>query len=337
MIAEGRSAALKSRARILVEEEHLKAILESLLFAAGEPVALAQLVSAIESVPREEFRNALGAMIAAGNAGGRGCVLEEVAGGYQLRTPREHAAYVRRLLASKPPRLSRPLLETVAIIAYRQPITRPEIELLRGVDCGGVLDTLTERNLVKIEGRKEAPGRPLMYATTPEFLELFGLKDLASLPDLAELRAVEVARDDPDRMPDGNGHPPDESTAPDESAGLAGEADGPVGKVEELAIDAAAERAAESAADAASEAAPFDAEQSAQEAHGPDDHHATEVVEPLAESECAADFVDEAEAPGEANFTSEPESTSEVQFAPADTAEPDQIDPAEPTESDDQD
>ena len=335
MIAEGRSAALKRRARILVEEEHLKAILESLLFAAGEPVALAQLVSAIETVPREEIRNALGAMAAAGHAGGRGCVLEEVAGGYQLRTPREHAAYVRRLLASKPPRLSRPLLETVAIIAYRQPITRPEIELLRGVDCGGVLDTLTERNLIKIEGRKEAPGRPLMYATTPEFLELFGLKDLASLPDLAELRAVEVARDDPDRMPDANGHPPDES------AGLAGEADGPLGKVEELAIDVAAdalaERAAESAADAASAAAPFDAEQSAQEARGPDDHHATEVVEPLAEAECAADFVDEAEAPGETNFTSESESASEVQFAPADAAEPDQIDPAEPTDSDDQD
>ncbi len=179
----------------MVEEERLKAILESLLFAAGEPVTLAQLVSAIESVPRDEIRRALGEMAAAYQAAGRGVALEEVAGGYQLRTPREHAAYVRRLLAAKPPRLSRPLMETVAIIAYRQPVTRPEIEQLRGVDCGGVIDTLLERSLIKIAGRKEAPGRPIVYATTPEFLELFGLKDLASLPDLEEFRAIELPRD----------------------------------------------------------------------------------------------------------------------------------------------
>src|SRR5229473_4481429 len=101
----------------------------------------------------------------------RGLVLEEIAGGFQLRTPAEHAPYLRRLLAAKPPRLTRPLLETLAIIAYRQPITGPEIEQLRGVDSSGVLDTLLDRRLVKIAGRKEAPGRPIIYATTPEFLE----------------------------------------------------------------------------------------------------------------------------------------------------------------------
>ncbi len=127
----------------------------------------------------------------------RGIVLEEVAGGYQLRTPKEHASYVRKLLAAKPPRLSRPLLETVAIVAYRQPITRPEIEQLRGVDCGGVLDTLVDRRLIKIAGRKEAPGRPIMYTTTTEFLELFGLKDLEGLPDLEELRLIETPREQP--------------------------------------------------------------------------------------------------------------------------------------------
>jgi segregation and condensation protein B len=100
---------------------------------------------------------------------------------------------VRKLLAAKPPRLSRPLLETLAIIAYRQPITRPEIEQLRGVDCGGVLDTLIERRLVKIAGRKDAPGRPMVYASTPEFLETFGLKDLEQLPDLGELREIDAA------------------------------------------------------------------------------------------------------------------------------------------------
>jgi len=176
---------------LAVEEERLKAILESLLFAAGEPVALTQLANALDNMPREAIRKALAEMATAYAAGDRGIVLEEIAGGYQLRTPKEHALYVRRLLAAKPPRLSRPLLETLSIVAYRQPITRPEIEQLRGVDSGGVLDTLLERALIKIAGRKDAPGRPMMYATTPEFLELFGLKDLENLPDLAELRALE--------------------------------------------------------------------------------------------------------------------------------------------------
>jgi segregation and condensation protein B len=176
---------------VAVEEERLKAILESLLFAAGEPVALAQLANALDNVPRDAIRKALAEMAVTYASGDRGIVLEEIAGGYQLRTPKEHALYVRRLLAAKPPRLSRPLLETLSIVAYRQPVTRPEIEQLRGVDSGGVLDTLIERSLIKIARRKEAPGRPMMYATTVEFLELFGLKDLENLPDLAEFRALE--------------------------------------------------------------------------------------------------------------------------------------------------
>jgi segregation and condensation protein B len=179
-------------------DEKLKSILESLLFAAGEPVSLTQLANALEEVPRERIRKTLSEM-AAGYAGGRrGFLLEKIAGGYQLRTPSEHAVYVRRLLSAKPPRLSRPVLETLAIIAYRQPITRPEIEQLRGVDSGGVLDTLVERNLIKIAGRKDAPGRPIMYTTTPDFLELFGLKDLESLPDLEEFRELEGLREPAD-------------------------------------------------------------------------------------------------------------------------------------------
>jgi segregation and condensation protein B len=177
-----------------VEEERLKAILESLLFAAGGPVTLAQLVTVLETVPRDTVRLALADLASTYAASGRGLVLEEVANGYQLRTAKEHAFYVRRLLAAKPPRLSRPLLETLAIIAYRQPVTRPEIEQLRGVDCGGVIDTLLERRLIKIGGRKEAPGRPLVYATTPEFLEVFSLKDIGSLPDLEEFRAIDEQR-----------------------------------------------------------------------------------------------------------------------------------------------
>jgi len=174
-----------------VEERLLKAILESLLFAAGEPVSLARLGNALESVPRDTIRQALAEMGAAYLNDGRGLVLEEVAGGYQLRTPSEHAPYIRRLLSAKPPRLSRPLLETLAIIAYRPQVTRPEIEQLRGVDTGGVLETLLDRGLIRIAGRKEAPGRPIFYETTPAFLELFGLKNLEELPDLEEFRAIE--------------------------------------------------------------------------------------------------------------------------------------------------
>jgi segregation and condensation protein B len=201
-------------AEAAMEEERLKAILESLLFAAGEPVALAHLANALDNVPREEIRKALAEMTTTYATGGRGIVLEEVAGGYQLRTPKEHAFYVRRLLSAKPPRLSRPLLETLSIVAYRQPITRPEIEQLRGVDTGGVIETLLERGLVKVAGRKDAPGRPIMYATTAEFLELFGLKDLESLPDLEEFRALEGLSDSP----------PPGAAAPVEATASAGEA-----------------------------------------------------------------------------------------------------------------
>ena len=174
-----------------MDEAHLKSILESLLFAAGEPVSLARLAAVFDDIPRATVQKTLAAMAAEYGAENRGIVIEEVAGGYQMRTPKEYAAHVRKLLATKPPRLSRPLMETVAIIAYRQPITRPEIEQLRGVDTGGVLETLLERRMIKIAGRKEAPGRPMVYATTDEFLEIFGLKDLESLPDLSEFREIE--------------------------------------------------------------------------------------------------------------------------------------------------
>ena len=176
-----------------MEEERLKSILESLLFAAGEPVSVARLSAALDDLPKGEIQKALSEMTTDYAAQNRGLTLEEVAGGFQLRTVKEHAQYVRRLLAARPPRLSKPLLETVAIIAYRQPISRPELEQLRGVDSGGVLETLLEKRLIKIAGRKEAPGRPMIYATTPEFLETFGLKDLDALPDLKEFQEIERA------------------------------------------------------------------------------------------------------------------------------------------------
>jgi segregation and condensation protein B len=236
----------EDQAETQVQEERLKAILESLLFAAGEPVTLTQLANALESVPREQIRRALAEMATAYSSGGGGLVLEEVAGGYQLRTPREHALYVRRLLAAKPPRLSRPLLETLAIVAYRQPVTRAEIEQLRGVDTGGVLDTLTERGLIKIAGRKDAPGRPIIYASTQEFLELFGLKDLESLPDLEEFRELEALREPPaagEQPPtvEAIESPPSELAQPEspESAPVDPAADSPSEQTAQLATEPA--------------------------------------------------------------------------------------------------
>jgi segregation and condensation protein B len=212
-----------------VEEERLKSILESLLFAAGEPLSIAKIAAVLEGVPKAEIQNSLVTLGAEYSANNRGLAIEEVAGGYQLRTPKEHAQYVRRLLAARPPRLSRPLLETVAIIAYRQPITRPEIEQLRGVDTGGVLETLLERRLIKIAGRKEAPGRPMMYATTPEFLEVFSLKDLDSLPDLKEFQEIERAVEQTETGPVESieTHPEDADSAAPESSAIETDADAP--------------------------------------------------------------------------------------------------------------
>ncbi len=169
------------------ETVRLAAVIESMLLAAGAPVPLARLVEALEGAPKREVTAALRALGESYERGGRGLRLVYVAGGYQLRSAPEHGHWVRRLLGGRPPRLSRPMLETLAIIAYRQPCTRPEIEAIRGVDADAVLGTLLERRLIRIQGRKDAPGRPMLYGTTKEFLEVFGLPDLQALPPLGDL------------------------------------------------------------------------------------------------------------------------------------------------------
>ena len=123
---------------------------------------------------------------------GRGFRLVELAGGYQLRTASEFAPYILKLFREpREERLSQPALETLAIVAYRQPIVKAEIEAIRGVDVSGVLQTLVDRSLVCIAGRKEVPGRPFLYETTRLFLEHFGLKDTEELPHISELRAAD--------------------------------------------------------------------------------------------------------------------------------------------------
>lgn len=166
--------------------QEIKPIVESLLFAAGAPVSLRRLAEVI-GVAQAEIKPALTLLQEEYAAPGRGIALVEVAGGYQLRTVADYVEYVKTLIREKPNRLSRAALETLAIIAYRQPITKAEIEAVRGVDADGVLNSLLTKKLIRVLGRKDVPGRPWVYGTTPQFLELFGLNDLGSLPPLPDI------------------------------------------------------------------------------------------------------------------------------------------------------
>jgi len=165
--------------------ERLCPLVEALLFAAADPLAARKIVEFVEGSTVVEVEAALADLST--ELLTRGIRLVEVAGGWQLRTAPEHQRYVRKLFREKPQRLTRAATETVAIVAYRQPVTRAEIEVVRGVDCGGVLESLVERRLVKVVGRKDVAGRPLVYATGKEFLELFGLRSLRDMPSLPEL------------------------------------------------------------------------------------------------------------------------------------------------------
>ncbi len=172
-------------------EKNLKPLIEALIFASEHPLSLARLAALIEDRPKEEIRKALKELVEEYNGQERGLYLEEVAGGWQTRTRAEYAPWIKRLFKLGPQRISKPALEVLSIVAYRQPITRAEIESIRGVDCAGVIKTLLEKNLIKIAGRRDAPGRPAMYGTTREFLEVFGLRDLTALPTLKEIEELE--------------------------------------------------------------------------------------------------------------------------------------------------
>jgi segregation and condensation protein B len=168
-------------------DERLIGIVESVLFACAEPITLARLADVVAGPSKRELRAALAALGERAERERRGVRLVEVAGGWQYRTAPEHAEWVRRLFKQRPRRLTRATLETLAIVAYKQPITRAEVEAIRGVDVDSVLASLLGRKLVKIVGRKDVIGRPLLYGTTRQFLEVFGLRDLTSLPGLTEV------------------------------------------------------------------------------------------------------------------------------------------------------
>ena len=173
-----------------MEREEMKSILESLLFVADGPLSLQRIAEVLEGVDKAEIRSVLDELQAELEATRRGVRLVEVAGGFQMRTAKVNADWLKKFLGGRPARMSRPTLETLAIIAYRQPITKAEIEAIRGVDVDGVINTLLDRNLIRAVARKDVPGRPFLYATTPVFLQLFNLKDLTHLPTLKEMEEI---------------------------------------------------------------------------------------------------------------------------------------------------
>jgi segregation and condensation protein B len=182
-----------------MEREELKSILESLLFVADGPLALARCGEILDGTGKEEISAALAQLQGELENGRRGVRLVEVAGGFQLRTAKVNSEWVKKFLGGRPARMGRATLETLAIIAYRQPITKAEIESIRGVDVDGVVNTLLERNLIRAVARKDVPGRPFLFGTTPEFLQLFNLKDLTQLPtlkDMEDIKLPEIAGDE---------------------------------------------------------------------------------------------------------------------------------------------
>ena len=171
--------------------QEVRAIVEALIFASPQPVTPQDIAQVLQGVPREAWQGALTELKDDYARDGRGLQLAEVAGGWQITTRPEYNDWVRELLDPKAPsRLSIQALETLAVIAYKQPVTLPEIIELRGVKSGGVLKTLLEKRLIRIVGRKEVVGRPLLYATTKQFLMQFGLKDLGELPKIEEFAEV---------------------------------------------------------------------------------------------------------------------------------------------------
>ena len=194
----------------------LKRVVEGLLFVAEGPLSVAQLARVLEESDKDKIQTALDELTAEYSDLGRAFELVEVAGGYRLRTRSQLAPWLRRLKNQQTTRLSRAALESLAIIAYRQPVLKAEIERIRGVEVGGVLRMLMEKDLVKVVGRRDLPGRPLIYGTTKRFLEVFDLKDLKDLPTIEEMEALAgegialegpMAEEGPDEAPLFREHP----------------------------------------------------------------------------------------------------------------------------------
>jgi segregation and condensation protein B len=223
---EAEDAGTQVEAARELSHDHLAGLIEALVFASDKPVKAGELAR-LASAPVKQVREVLAELRP--TYAGRGFMLDEVAGGWLFRTSAQYAPFVRELASERPVRLTRAQVETLAIVAYRQPITRPEIDDIRGVDSGATLKLLLERELVRILGKKDEPGRPILYGTTNGFLELFSLKSLKDLPTLKEFTELNeesrrVAEAElGDVLPPTPGEQPKE---PGEPASAVGEADG---------------------------------------------------------------------------------------------------------------
>jgi segregation and condensation protein B len=199
-----------------LEDHQLKSVIEALLFVSNNPLSLDRLKGIFEETSPEQIEAQIQALSHEYDERGAGIMLAEVAGGYQLATRPENVSWIRKFKSVKvSAKLSKPALETLAIVAYKQPITRMEVEAIRGVNIGGIMRNLMERRLVKIVGKKDVPGKPMMYGTTLEFLQYFGLKDLSALPTLKEFQELEAGEEVMEEVSvaGADAGPPDEPTS----------------------------------------------------------------------------------------------------------------------------
>lgn len=182
--------------------EKIKAVIEALIFASDTPLAPDKIHVILPEVEKTEIKEIIDQLVLEYNERQGGLCLQEVAGGFQFRTTPEIAQWVKKLKSTKPHSLSPQALETLAIVAYKQPIVKSEIEDIRGVDVGGPLKGLMEKKLIRIVGRKDVPGKPIIYGTTKKFLEVFNLKDITDLPNIRELKELHQQQEllDPDLM-----------------------------------------------------------------------------------------------------------------------------------------
>lgn len=203
--------------------EQTKNIIEAALMSAGQPLSIDRLLTLFldEQQPsRDEIKNALQTL--SEECENRGVELKRVSSGYRFQAKQDYAEWVGRLWEEKPPRYSRALLETLSLIAYRQPITRGEIEDVRGVTVSSnIMKTLLERDWVKVVGHRDVPGKPAMYATTKQFLDYFNLKSLSELPTLAEIRDIDTINAELDLIEPGSETEASEQAGADENVDLA--------------------------------------------------------------------------------------------------------------------
>jgi segregation and condensation protein B len=172
-------------------EDINKAILEALIFASESPLSIDRIGEVLHGIEKTELVCMLDGLIREYDERGGGISLQAVAGGFQFRTRQEFSPWIKKLKTTKTPILTPAAIETLAVVAYKQPVMKSEVDKIRGVDAGGTLKGLLEKKMIRIVGRKDIPGKPLIYGTTRKFLETFNLKDLSELPTLREWKNLQ--------------------------------------------------------------------------------------------------------------------------------------------------